>query len=804
MGLKVKNWKRRLVTLLNDNDNVSVHYFADAESRLEKGSIALFGYFVRKFNEAEEKRYGPHGLVLQHRREGRRRWLFRADTSQEQVEWIQALTAAVNLAVRDSEVPGVVTRSFMEALKTTRSIYGFFGNCVPRGRDEVELLLGFVTNVVQRELAIHLSNNFVKTAAGQRSTGSKHHSSVFPMSREEQRKALAHIVEPIVRAKWTACYDGALPNRLNTARSIRENIPTLVQQEAAIIAHIDIDLGELVQPIALEQYSRILEPLVSRCLDPLLVAWEKCLFGLVRDVLARTTAMSSIRAAAAELHELRSGPALHQGIGGEGPLAGSVLTLWRLETEDLGAGLAEVFAPSDAVDLSLVEQNHTLRNNMMMNAANVGEELSPEVVAGVAAAALQQSGIEGAAEGEHPECDGRLFTAMSLDIVAFAQSFLATVERLLLRPEEGGPLLWTLHEQNMRSLQAMDRIIRRNETGPAYQDEVMLAVSRSFSLLGGAGTGSTADVGLGDGYWVNDGFRTVRLVAEGLEAELLGIWCESTPGNSADRPSCDLETVHPSSVGDIVPVLFAHAARLDHLRAESDPAHGSNAPTAKASGAPLVMKDAIVQALRCSSVLATRDITASIRRRLRETALAAMENAMQETVLGTAGDIAADLIDAPPDGGPSNLCRPSMFRPSRFPHSPMFEEEEDEEEDARHAAAPPSASWKQKPSLVPRPTLLPQSHVRLLAEERARELMARCVDRMLDKSMAEISRRFRMRVLRLLDDEMALPGTSSTHALSQSVSMAAAIRTVSPSRYRTQSPPRTGQAVEFQRSKQVG
>lgn len=693
----------------------------------------------------------------------------------------------------------------MDALKTTRSIYGYFGNCVPRGRDEVELLVSLVTNVVQRELAIHLSANFVKTTTGQLPSGPKHHhnhSSAFPMSREEQRKALEHIIEPIVRANWTACYDDALANRMNIARSIRENVPTLVHQEAAIIAHIDVDLGELVQPIALEQYSRILEPLVSRCLDPLLVAWEKCLFGLVREVLARTAAMSSIRAVAAEINELRSGPLLHQGIGGEGPLAGPVLTLWRLETEDLGAGLAEVFAPSDAVDLSLVEQNHTLRNNLMMNAANAGEELSPEVVAGVAAAALQHSGIEGAAEGEHPECDGRLFTAMSLDVVAFAQSFLATVERLLLRPEEGGPLLWTLHEQNMRSLQAMDRIIRWNESGPAYQDEVMLAVSRSFSLLGGGRAGNTADVGLGDGYWVNDGFRTVRLVAEGLEAELLGVWCDSSPGSSADRPSCDVEAVHPSSVGDIVPVLFAHAARLDHLRAASDVTHGANAAPSKASGAPLATKDAIVQALRCSSVLATRDITASIRRRLRETALVAMENAMQETVLGTAGDIAADLIDATPDGGPSNLCRPSMFRPSRFQHSPLLDE--DEEEDAHRADVPQGASWRQKPSLAPLSTLLPQSHVRLLAEERARELMARCVDRMLDKSLAEVSRRFRVRVLRLLDDEVALPGTSRTHALSQSVSMAAAIRTVSPSRYRTQSPPRTGQAAEYQLSKHGG
>lgn len=793
MGLKVKNWKRRFVTLHIENGNTVVRYFADPDSRLEKGFIDLFGYFVRKFNDTEEKRYGPHGLVLQHRKEGRRRWLFRGDTSQVQTEWMQALTAAVNLAVRDVAVPDVVSRSFFNAIKTTRSIYGYFGNCVSRGRDETELLVSLVANVVQRELAVHLTKN--ATGPGLKST--HNHPLALQMSREEQRRTLEQSIEQIIRVKWNACYERAIQDGSTIARSIRENVPIFVSQEAAIIAHIDAYLGELVQPIALEQYGRILEPLVSRCLDPLLVAWEKSLLALVREVLVRTTSMSSIRAAATEIHDLRSGPAVYQGIGGEGPLAVGILTLWRLETEDLGVGLAEVFAPSDAVDLSLVEHNHTLRNNMMMSAANAGEELSPEVVAGVAAAALQNSGIDSAAGGERPPCDGRLFTAMALDVVSFAQNFLATVERLLLRPEEGPPLLWTLHDHNLRSLQVIDQIVRRNEQGPAYQDEVMVAVSRSFSLVGGRGAEVAQHMGLGDGYWVNDGFRTVRLVTDGQEAEMLGVWCE-LPANGAEQPSCDIEPVSLSSIADIVPVLFTHRARLEQLMTESDVSNGSYFPSVQVGEVPSAMKDVIIQALRCSSVLAVRDVTATIRRRLRETAMAAMENAMQETVLGTAGDIAADLIDAIPDGGPLNACRPSVFRPSRFQHSPMFDTEG--YEDTRHTGTPPGIALKQKPSCAPLSTLLTQSHVRLLAEERARELMARCVDRMLDKSMVEVGRRFRLRVLRLLDDDIALPGASNSHALSQSVSIAAALRNISPSRYRTHSPSRAVQA-DAQRSK---
>lgn len=946
LGFQVQNWKRRYVVLYNNIDNFTVHYYTDEQTRHERGSISLYGYFVRSFNEKEEKKHGSYGIVLQHRLEGRRRWMMRADTSKEQNDWIQALTAACNLAVRDARLPLVIQESFRDALKTTRSIYGLFGSCVPRGRSEEELLLALITNVLRREVlensntsAGHSAGKVI--AAGQRSV--RTNPAALAAAREAQRKQMERHVQPLVRAQWEECLAQAIKQGPILARKLQPSLRLLTELERKVIAHIDADIGELVQPIALEQYSRVLEPLVSRCIDPLLAAWEKALSSLVRCVLEQTTGAASanlnIRTVAAEIHKLASGATLLQGIGGEGPLAGAVLALWRLETEDLGAGLAETFAPSDALDLALAADDHTLRNNLMMNAANAGEELSPEAAAGLAAA-QQQKNI---CSGEAPVCDGRLFTAMVLDVVDVAQDFLATVDRLLLRPEEAMPLLWTLHEQNVRNLHIMEQIMHANggsrtfhsqEPKQQKEEALMAAVTRSFSLnaarasslsaansfySGGASMSGATPKGLGDGYWMNDGFRTVRFTVPGREAEVLGIIDESATasplppssssssggaGNLGNNPNTgnsntggyddlhqtrDEENLYASWLHETVPVLFSQVTRLQELQQELEQAqynsqyhhhnqggttrthsedssrssnsnntssfssntvfdpivrshnpapnassqsgkiniHGNHAigsassppPTSSASpsgfaSGPSSAKEVCIQALRCALVLATRDASARMRRRLRTTALEAMEGAMQEIVLGTAGDIALDLCSAAVDGYSiyAMNSRPSIYRGSRFasgkqqlPQSAAEEENEDEEEEGyagyhdldgqRHSRKRTMTTTVHRLH-----TDLTQSQVRLLAEERARELMSRCVDRMLDKDMGEAGRRLRSRVMRMLTEDVALPGIAKALAWSQSASMAAAMRTMvmSPalgssaasSKRHAQSPPR--------------
>ena len=91
MGANVRSWKRRYFIGYNQADNFAISYAEDSGhgERTEKGRFFCWGYEVEAFDAEETAKHGPYGIKLKPRGDGKRMWMFRAETEDDQAQWME-------------------------------------------------------------------------------------------------------------------------------------------------------------------------------------------------------------------------------------------------------------------------------------------------------------------------------------------------------------------------------------------------------------------------------------------------------------------------------------------------------------------------------------------------------------------------------------------------------------------------------------------------------------------------------------------------------------------------------------------
>mmetsp|Transcript_19565 Transcript_19565/g.27947 ORF Transcript_19565/g.27947 Transcript_19565/m.27947 type:complete len:649 (-) Transcript_19565:435-2381(-) len=326
IGANVKSWKRRYFVAKNQSENFVIHYYENDSDMKEKGKFNCCGYKVELFNAEELNSFGSFGIKLKPVDEMKRMWLIRAESEDEQNQWIEVFMNACKRSQPEPQSDEVYSEAFRCAYRVTRASYGYFGVFSIIGT-ESEMLEQLTYAVLNREI---LDDHIAVTSTNQTSPVKKKNVST------QVRSTVHKIVKPIVKSTWTAALDTALSMQKSFETSVLSNLTAINANETQLRSHLQEKINELVDPYVVDLEHKVCMPILQSCFKDIIEAYEQALFGFNREMRKTMDFLvksPSITTMSAEFRRFEI--VLEQSSAGAGPLQVSQKILWKLHSIDM-------------------------------------------------------------------------------------------------------------------------------------------------------------------------------------------------------------------------------------------------------------------------------------------------------------------------------------------------------------------------------------------------------------------------------------------------------------------------------------
>jgi hypothetical protein len=227
----------------------------------------------------------------------------------------------------------IYTETFKAAFSATKATYGFFGICFTTGT-ESDMLEHLTHQILCREI---IDDLIVERAKAQPA-----HAKEITLS---VHRHVQKIVRPIVHRSWDHCLSNAKVLKPTVELAVKYSLQSLLPKEVEIKAHIEGNIREIVLPYLPEIEHIFCRPILQRCWEPILQAYEVSMETLHTELLSLINNVDlhvdSIR---------RAQRSLEVALDQESSASNSILSpaqkiLWAMHTEEL-IDLQDIFEVS--------------------------------------------------------------------------------------------------------------------------------------------------------------------------------------------------------------------------------------------------------------------------------------------------------------------------------------------------------------------------------------------------------------------------------------------------------------------------
>jgi len=266
-GDVVKNWKARHFVALNKADNYRVDYYEKEGGKL-KGSINFAGYSVADFDENETKELGQFGIKIVPSDTRRRVWYLKASSEEDKAEWVKVFKNACDNASAPQNPDEVLSAAFNGAYRAVRWRYGYYG-WYRINYTEAEQLGELVSNILYRELISDVIYNIPAGPA---------RGSIVNMV----QKSVDTTVMAAVGAAWNSGVQACTSLRSTLEGAAKSLLTPLFEQEVKLKQEIQKVTNSTVVPVLQDLGSRICQPLMRICSNPITAAYVAGIRGFLQ------------------------------------------------------------------------------------------------------------------------------------------------------------------------------------------------------------------------------------------------------------------------------------------------------------------------------------------------------------------------------------------------------------------------------------------------------------------------------------------------------------------------------------------